>query len=50
MDRKKLDHERYIRNREERLRKQREYYLNNRDRYLNYRKKRVIRERNLLYG
>lgn len=33
MTRKELDHARYLRQREQRLRKQHEYYLSNKDKY-----------------
>lgn len=42
--RRKLDHERYIRNREERNAHQKIYYREHRERYLQYRKIRVINE------
>lgn len=43
--RKRLDHERYMRNREERKRRQRIYYRKNIEMYLQYRKMRVINEK-----
>lgn len=50
----KLDHERYMRNREERLQKQRDYYRNNTERCKasvnRCKKKRVERERLLLFN
>lgn len=44
MTRQQLDHDRYIRNREERLRRQREYYLNNKEWCLGYRNRRIRKE------
>lgn len=43
--RRTLDHERYMRNREERKMHQRIYYRENREMYLQYRKMRVINEK-----
>ena len=52
--RSQLDHERYMRNREERLQKQRDYYRNNtelcKDSVKRCKKKRVERERFLLFN
>ena len=48
MTRKELDHDRYIRNREERLRRQREYYLNNKEWCLGYRNRRISKEKSLI--
>ena len=52
--RSKLDHERYMRNREERLQKQRDYYRNNNElckaSVKRSKKKRVERERLLLFN
>ncbi len=52
--RSQLDHERYIRNRKERLQKQREYYRNNTElckaSVKLCKKKRVERERLLLFN
>ena len=50
MTRQQKDHDRYIANREERLKKQREYYRTHREYYLNYMKSLVERERIKLYG
>ena len=51
--RSQLDHERYIRNREERLQKQRDYYINNTELFKysvkRCKKKRVEREKLLLF-
>lgn len=52
--RSQLDHERYMRNREERLQKQRDYYRNNTElckaSVKRCKKKRVERERLLLFN
>ena len=48
MTRKELDHDRYIRNREERLRRQREYYLNHKEWCLGYRNRRISKEKSLI--
>ena len=49
MTRKELDHERYMRNREERLQRQREYYIAHPGYWSDYRKERVrIAKRKLL--
>lgn len=48
--RKRLDHERYMRNREERKRRQRIYYRKNIEMYLQYRKMRVINEKRKYYA
>lgn len=50
MTRKELDHERYLRNREERIRKQHEYYFANRAYCLDYRNRRVKIEKLKEYG
>ena len=42
MTRQELDHARYLRQRDERLKKQREYYLTHREYYLNYRRNKII--------
>lgn len=42
MTRKELDHIRYLRQREQRMKKQREYYLTHREYYLNYRRNKII--------
>ena len=39
--RKQKDHERYIRNREERLKRQREYYAQHREYFINYKRKKL---------
>lgn len=48
--RKRLDHERYMRNRKERKERQRIYYRENREMYLQYRKMRVINEKMKYYA
>lgn len=48
--RKRLDHERYIRNMEERKKHQRIYYRENKERCLQYRKMRVINEKMKYYA
>lgn len=47
--RKRLDHERYMRNREERLVKQRIYYREHRNQYVQWRKQRMEREKQKLF-
>lgn len=48
--RKRPDHERYMRNREERKKHQRIYYREHREMYLQYRKMRVIKEMKKYYA
>ena len=48
--RKRLDHERYIRNRDERRARQRLYYREHKEKYYLYRKMRVIKEKMRCYG
>lgn len=43
--RSQLDHERYMRHREERLQKQKEYYRNNKDKYTSQHRAEVFASR-----
>ena len=43
--RSSLDHDRYIRNRTERLKKQKQYYLDNKDKYIQYFRNRMALEK-----
>jgi hypothetical protein len=50
MTRQELDHARYLKHRDERLKKQREYYRAHREYYLGYMKQLAETERMKLYG
>lgn len=49
-DKRRRDHERYVRHRDERLAKQRAYYKANRERILQWHRDRRERERRLVFG